>query len=139
MAETQAPETTSTSKCMKSFEKSYDRICKERRVAEEKVSAAYKTLNEKVDAELTKMREQITEMESKTTKKRKIVKRDPSAYNLFMKKGLAEYKEANDGCSHKDAFAAVAQTWKDASENPKNKDSDGPKPSKQAKKKKAEA
>jgi len=45
-------------------------------------------------------------------------KREPSAYNLFMKAKLPEYKAKHPNANHKEAFAAVATLWKNASENP---------------------
>ncbi|KAG9127351.1 Myb-like DNA-binding domain protein [Ceratobasidium sp. 392] len=42
----------------------------------------------------------------------------PSAYQLFMKDRLPEYKAENPGVPHKDAFKNVALEWKDSDRNP---------------------
>ncbi|KZS86870.1 hypothetical protein SISNIDRAFT_342097 [Sistotremastrum niveocremeum HHB9708] len=62
-----------------------------------------------------KARKEATEKPTKETK----TKRPPSAYNQYMKDNLPGYKKENPDKSHKEAFAAVAQQWADAPENPK--------------------
>ncbi|KAF9255144.1 hypothetical protein L218DRAFT_992008 [Marasmius fiardii PR-910] len=55
-------------------------------------------------------------------KSEKRSKREPSAWNLYIKASLTPWKEAHPGCSFKDAMAALKVQWKDAPENPnKNK------------------
>lgn len=40
--------------------------------------------------------------------------RAPSAYNMYMKKAIAEYKMAHPNAGHQEAFRACAQNWKHA-------------------------
>ncbi len=46
------------------------------------------------------------------------VKREPSAYNLFMRSELAKVKKAQPTLNHKEAFTAAAGNWKNSSANP---------------------
>jgi len=48
-------------------------------------------------------------------------KRKPSAYNQFMKDNLSKVKAKDTSLDHKAAFKKVAEMWKSAPENPKNK------------------
>ncbi|KAF7309245.1 hypothetical protein MIND_00294800 [Mycena indigotica] len=45
-------------------------------------------------------------------------KREPSAYNKFVKENMKPWREANPDKTAKDAMAAVAGMWRDAPENP---------------------
>ncbi|CAI2166112.1 17731_t:CDS:2 [Funneliformis geosporum] len=45
-----------------------------------------------------------------------------SPYNKFMKTELPKVKADNPNISHREAFKVAAQRWKDAPENPKNKE-----------------
>ncbi|KAG0288204.1 hypothetical protein BGZ97_006884 [Linnemannia gamsii] len=45
-------------------------------------------------------------------------KRQPTAYNLYIKDGLPKYKAAHPNVEHKEAFRQVAYLWKYAAENP---------------------
>ncbi|KAG9070774.1 hypothetical protein KI688_008314 [Linnemannia hyalina] len=45
-------------------------------------------------------------------------KRQPTAYNLFIKDKLPNYKSAHPNVKHKEAFKQVAYLWKYAAENP---------------------
>ena len=49
------------------------------------------------------------------------VKRQPSVYNIFMNKRLAEIKCEDPTLDHKEAFMMAAHEWKDSPENPANK------------------
>ena len=50
-----------------------------------------------------------------------LVKREPTPYNIFMKKRLPEVKLENPTLSHREAFTMTAHEWKDSSENPANR------------------
>ena len=52
-------------------------------------------------------------------KKEKRAPRAPTAFNMFMKKAVAEAKVANPNLNPKEIFAQCASKWKDAPENPK--------------------
>ena len=52
-------------------------------------------------------------------KKEKRAPRAPTAFNMFMKKAVAEAKVANPTLNPKQIFAQCASKWKDAPENPK--------------------
>ena len=52
-------------------------------------------------------------------KKEKRAPRAPTAFNLFMKKAVAEVKLQKPGMNPKEVFAECASKWKDAPENPK--------------------
>ncbi|KAG0288452.1 hypothetical protein BGZ96_007796 [Linnemannia gamsii] len=45
-------------------------------------------------------------------------KRQPTAYNLYIKDELPKYKAAHPNVEHKEAFRQVAYLWKHAAENP---------------------
>ncbi|KAK3826858.1 MAG: hypothetical protein JOS17DRAFT_792115 [Linnemannia elongata] len=45
-------------------------------------------------------------------------KRQPTAYNLYIKEELPKYKAAHPNVEHKEAFRQVAYLWKYAAENP---------------------
>ncbi|KAF9320572.1 hypothetical protein BGZ91_004703 [Linnemannia elongata] len=45
-------------------------------------------------------------------------KRQPTAYNLYIKDELPKYKATHPNIEHKEAFRQVAYLWKYASENP---------------------
>ena len=55
----------------------------------------------------------------KKKKKEKRAPRAPTAFNMFMKKAVAEAKVANPNLNPKEIFAQCASKWKDAPENPK--------------------
>jgi hypothetical protein len=46
-------------------------------------------------------------------------KRQPSAYNTYMSKKIAEVKANNPELDHKQAFKMAADSWKTSAENPK--------------------
>jgi|AntAceMinimDraft_1070359.scaffolds.fasta_scaffold06583_6 hypothetical protein len=52
-------------------------------------------------------------------KKEKRAPRPPTAFNLFMKKAVAEVKETSPGMNPKQIFAQCASKWKDSPDNPK--------------------
>ena len=52
-------------------------------------------------------------------KKEKRAPRAPTAFNLFMKKAVAQAKVENPNLNPKQIFAMCASKWKDAPENPK--------------------
>jgi len=56
----------------------------------------------------------------KTTpaKKAAATKKEPSLYQLYMKKQLTVVKAKNPSLSHREAFTQVAKNWKNAPENP---------------------
>ena len=49
---------------------------------------------------------------AKKPDKKKTGGRKPSAYQLFMKKQIPLYKKKNPKKSHREAFSAVAKSWK---------------------------
>lgn len=52
-------------------------------------------------------------------KKEKRAPRAPTAFNLFMKKAVAEVKLEKPGMNPKQIFAECAAKWKDSPDNPK--------------------
>lgn len=60
----------------------------------------------------------------KTTKTKALkgdpkVKRQPTAYNLFMKDEITRVKQADPGLKHQEAFKRAAGNWKLSPHNPK--------------------
>ena len=53
-------------------------------------------------------------------KKEKRAPRAPTAFNLFMKKAVAEVKAETPGMNPKEIFAKCAAKWKTSPENPKS-------------------
>jgi len=47
-------------------------------------------------------------------------KREPTAYNIFMKSELKRVKQLNPELGHKEAFTAAAKGWASSAENPKS-------------------
>jgi hypothetical protein len=47
-------------------------------------------------------------------------KREPSAYNKFMKEEIARLKVTHSEMNHKELFKLAANNWKTSKENPKN-------------------
>ena len=56
----------------------------------------------------------------KKKKKEKRAPRAPTAFNLFMKKAVAEVKADHKEMNPKEIFAHCAAKWKNAPENPKS-------------------
>ncbi|KAL0569256.1 hypothetical protein V5O48_012712 [Marasmius crinis-equi] len=55
---------------------------------------------------------------AKQPKEEKKSKREPSAWNLYVKAQYPAWKEANPGRPFKDAMADLKLQWQDAEENP---------------------
>ena len=73
------------------------------------------------EVSLTEMKKMLTEVYKATTsgkekkaKKEKKSKRDPTPYNLFMQKKMAEFKEEGSSLTGKEKMTEIAKLWKEA-------------------------
>lgn len=69
------------------------------------------------DHTLDELKKLLTEVyKNKTKKKSSGVKKEPSAYNIFVKEEIARIKEKNPNIDHKKFMSMAAEKWKEHKE-----------------------
>tara|TARA_B100001758_G_scaffold247645_1_gene266356 strand:- start:266 stop:520 length:255 start_codon:yes stop_codon:yes gene_type:complete len=76
---------------------------------------------EKIVQDLQKKVNDLEKNSGKSARKKSIKPRKPSAYNLFMKKTLAELKKKHPEKTHADRFKLVGPLWRKKQEESKKK------------------
>ena len=72
------------------------------------------SLEKRVEALEKKINDMATN--EKESKKRKVVNRAPSKYNIFMKQTLIELKKSKPDMTHAERFTECAKLWKERKE-----------------------